>query len=514
MNTKHYEIPLLPGEFWWGGSVSDGIRTPFGGSLFSRDLNNLEENQGVPLLISNKGRYIWCNSPYSFKFQDKTLTIASNENIIFEEGFENLRTVYKHVSHKYFPPAGKLPDELAFLSPQYNTWIEMFYKPTQEKVLSYANSIIENGMPPGIMIIDDNWMKDYGNWDFSDVNFPGPKKLIDTLHELGFKVMLWVCPYVSPDSCIFRELQAKELLLKTNDGTPAIRRWWNGYSAVLDYTNSAAVQWFKAQLQLLINKYGVDGFKFDAGDPSGADLADWNKPYSWEFLPYPNYDCEAYAKIGLDYSLSEYRACWGCGGRHLIQRQKDKKPAWAGNGLDSLIPNGLLQGLIGYPFNCPDMIGGGMEGDINSPDFKIDQELFVRFLQCSLLFPIIQFSIAPWRVLDKEHFKYCSDMIELRQKLAPGILELARNSAGTGQPVIRHMEYVFPGCNYERINDQFMLGDDILVAPVLEKGARGRAVTFPAGIWVGDDGSNVLGPAVKDIKVPLGRLPYYIKKAD
>ena len=155
-----------------------------------------------------------------------------------------------------------------------------------------------------------------------------------------------------------------------------------------------------------------------------------------------------------------------------------------------------------------------MEGDINSPDFKIDQELFVRFLQCSLLFPIIQFSIAPWRVLDKEHFKYCSDMIELRQKLAPGILELARNSAGTGQPVIRHMEYVFPGCNYERINDQFMLGDDILVAPVLEKGARGRAVTFPAGIWVGDDGSTVLGPAVKDIEVPLGRLPYYIKKAD
>ncbi len=514
MNTKHYEMPLLPGEFWWGGAVSDGIQTPFGDTLFSRNLNNLDENQGIPLLISNKGRYIWCNSPFTFKFEDNTLAIDSSENIVFEEGFENLKGAYKYVSNKFFHPTGKIPDELAFLSPQYNTWIEMFYRPTQEKVLNYANSIIENGMPPGIMIIDDNWMNDYGNWDFSSANFPDPVKMIDELHKLGFKVMLWVCPYVSPDSHVFRELQAKGMLLEANDGTPAIRKWWNGYSAVLDYTNSDAVQWFNSQLQALINNYGIDGFKFDAGDPSGATPADWNKPYHWDVFPHTNYDCEAYAKIGLDYSLSEYRACWGCGGRHLIQRQKDKKPVWAGNGLDSLIPNGLLQGLIGYPFNCPDMIGGGMEGDINSPDFKIDQELFIRFLQCSLLFPIIQFSIAPWRVLDKEHFKYCSGLIELRQKFAPHILELARHSANTGEPVIRHMEYVFPGCNYEKINDQFMLGEDILVAPVLEKGSTCRPVTFPAGIWVGDDGSIVHGPAVINIDVPLYRLPYFIKKQD
>lgn len=79
----------------------------------------------------------------------------------------------------------------------------------------------------------------------------------------------------------------------------------------------------------------------------------------------------------------------------------------------------------------------------------------------------------------KEHFKYCSDMIVLRQKLAPHILELARHSANSGEPVIRHMEYVFPCCNYEKINVQFMLGDDIPVAPVLGKGSRGRAVIFP-----------------------------------
>lgn len=512
MNTKHYEIPLLPGEYWWGGAVSDGTQSPFGANTFSRNLNNLEENQGVPLLISNKGRYVWCNSPFTFKFEDKTLWIDSCEDIILEEGFENLRAVYKYVSNKFFPPTGKYPDELAFLSPQYNTWIEMFYKPTQEKVLDYAGSIIENGMPPGVIIIDDNWMNDYGNWDFSKANFPNPKEMMDSLHKLGFKVMLWVCPYISPDSCGFRELEKKGLLLKASDGTSALRRWWNGYSAVLDYTNKDAVEWFNSQLQSLINSYGVDGFKFDAGDPGGATPADWNKPYHWEVFPHSNYDCEAYAKIGLDYGLSEYRACWGCGGRHLIQRQKDKKPVWVGNGLDSLIPNGLLQGLIGYPFNCPDMIGGGMEGDINSPDFKIDQELFVRFLQCSLLFPVIQFSIAPWRVLDKEHFKYCSDMIVLRQKLAPHILELARHSANSGEPVIRHMEYVFPGCNYEKINDQFMLGDDILVAPVLGKGSKGRSVIFPAGIWIGDDGSTVYGPAVENIEVPLSRLPYYKKK--
>lgn len=97
---------------------------------------------------------------------------------------------------------------------------------------------------PGVLIIDDNWMQDYGTWDFEKHRFPDPAVMINSLHELGFKVMLWVCPYVSPDSITFRQLRDKGLLMKHDDGTPVLRRWWNGYSAVVDYTNAEGSAWF------------------------------------------------------------------------------------------------------------------------------------------------------------------------------------------------------------------------------------------------------------------------------
>ncbi len=510
MKSERLQISLLPEEYWWGGAISDGINTPFGHSPSARNLSKLDENQGAPLLLSNKGRYVWCEAPFSYEFKDGVLNIdPQTSEVIFEEGFENLQKVYGYVSKKYFPFSGKLPDELAFSSPQYNTWIEMFYKPTEKKVLEYAASILKHGLPAGVLIIDDNWMVDYGNWNFYFETFPDPKGMIDRLHDMGFKVMLWVCPYVSPDSAVFRKLQKKGLLLRDSEGSPVLRKWWNGYSAVLDYTNDDAVEWFSAQLNTLVEKYGIDGFKFDAGDPSASGQNEWSGKYVWNHYPYDNYDCESYAKIGLNYSLSEYRACWKMGGTHLIQRQKDKKPAWTENGLDSLIPNGILQGLMGYPFNCPDMIGGGLEGDINSSDFEMDKELFIRYMQCSVFFPIIQFSIAPWRVLDEEYFGYCLKMLKLRQKFVPEILALARHAAVTGEPMIRHMEYLFPGNGFETINDQFMFGNKILVAPVLEKGATERLVAFPAGKWAGDDGSIVFGPAKVKITAPIDRLPYY-----
>lgn len=74
---------------------------------------------------------------------------------------------------------------------------------------------------------------------------------------------------------------------------------------------------------------------------------------------------------------------------------------------------------------------------------------------------------------------------------------------------MRHMAYVFPEGGYEHVTDQFMLGNDILVAPVLEKGAVTRKVAFPAGVWLGDDGSQVSGPYEVEVKAPLSRLPWY-----
>ncbi|GJM73709.1 hypothetical protein HMSSN036_59250 [Paenibacillus macerans] len=143
----------------------------------------------------------------------------------------------------------------------------MFYAPAQDKILRYAEAILANGLPPGILIIDDNWMKDYGMWDFDKHRFPEPRAMIDTLHGMGFKVMLWMCPYVSADCTMFKELHGGDLLMKGPDGAPVLRHWWNGYSAVVDYTKEEGAAWFRRQMDRLIADYGVDGFKLDAGEP-------------------------------------------------------------------------------------------------------------------------------------------------------------------------------------------------------------------------------------------------------
>jgi alpha-glucosidase len=117
-------------------------------------------------------------------------------------------------------------------------------------------------------MIDDNWQEDYGTWKFKAEKFNDPRGMIEKLHEMGFKVMLWVCPFVSPDSPVYRALAAEGFLIRENteEGEPAMIRWWNGVSAVLDLTHPGAEEWFHQQLRHLMDNYGVDGFKLDGGD--------------------------------------------------------------------------------------------------------------------------------------------------------------------------------------------------------------------------------------------------------
>ncbi|OMF34551.1 glycoside hydrolase [Paenibacillus sp. FSL H8-0548] len=510
---KITELQRGLGEYWWGGVINEGHLMPFGDHPHTRDLRLTDDNQASPLLLSNLGRYIWSEEPFTFSFNEGTITIHHKQEIAIEDGNETLQGAYRHACHNHFPPSGVTPDKLAFEAPQYCTWVEMFYEPTQEKLLHYARSIIENGMPPGVLIIDDNWMQDYGTWDFDKHRFPDPAGMIKDLHELGFKIMLWVCPYVSPDSITFRKLRDLGLLMKHADDTPVLRRWWNGYSAVIDYTSLDGAVWFKQQLDRLVEDYGVDGFKLDAGEPLLPDLMDdVTAEVAWSRPVRPMEDCESYARLGIGYALSELRMCWKLGGQALIQRQRDKTHSWeAATGLRGLIPNAIAQGLMGYAFSCPDMVGGGMDGDINSPNFRFDSELFIRFVQCSALFPAMQFSMAPWRVLNGDELAWCMDAVQIRTELGPLLSELADQAAEEGLPILRSLEFVFPQQGFHAVQDQFMVGESILVAPVVNKGQIVRSIQFPDGRWLGDDGSVVEGPIQLEVHAPLSRLPWYRK---
>ncbi len=498
------EIALLPRERWWGGAVADGSHMPFGTGDFERDLSvSSLANQSAPLLISSHGRFVWCDEPFAFAFSgDKLSVTPQGAAPVRGEAGSGLRDVYAHVSTRFFPPSGVMPDPLMFTAPQYNTWIEMPFVPTQSRVLAYARDLVDGGFPPGVIMIDDRWSRDYGTWQFDREQFPDPPGLVRALHELGFKVMLWLVPYVSPDSDTFRALQQHEYLLRTSDGEPAIRRWWNGYSAVVDATNADAVAWLKRRLDALVTDVGVDGFKFDGGDFYSYRADDLAVRVS-----SPAAQCEAWARVGLRYSLAEYRACWKMGGQPLAQRLRDKPPKWGAGGLSSLIPEAIVQGLIGLPFNCPDMIGGGDVTEFVRSGFALNAELFVRYAQCAALFPMMQFSTSPARVLEGDHLEAVHQAAALHSQFGPEIVALAQHAAGAGEPILRPLAYRYPGL--EDVTDQFMLGDDVLAAPVLEQGADRRAVTLPPGEWVGADGTIYEGPAKVTVPVDLFTVPWF-----
>ena len=487
---------------WWAGIIEDGFKMPLVGGYHVDVWGDNHQNQVEPLLLSDEGDVIWSEEPFKIQIEKgESLQVDPQSGETFRSRAGNsLRDAYLYASKQYFPPQGKAPDELLFSSPQYNTWIELMYDQNQAGILKYAAGITDHGFPAGVLMIDDNWQEDYGKWDFKERRFSDPKAMIATLHADGFKVMLWVCPFISPDCDVYRDLAKQGLLVRDNSGEPAIVRWWNGASAVLDFTNPKAVDWFRSRLDYLQSNYGVDGFKFDGGDSSFYRGITTSKPGS------PNVQTELYGKIGLHYPLNEYRAMWKMGGQPLGERLSDKEHSWTD--LRKLIPDMVLEGLMGYPFSCPDMIGGG-EFTSFLPGKTIDQELIVRSAQCQALMPMMQFSVAPWRVLDQRHLKAVLKAIQVREEHKSYILELVKDAALRGEPIVRSMEYVFPHQGYERVNDQFMLGDQILVAPVLEKGAIKRVVILPSGAWEGFNGKQYQGPAAIPVAVPDDELCFF-----
>lgn len=515
--AKNIQLDFLEGEYWWAGLSSLGYQTPIDqNSSFSFDLwGDNKGNQAQPLLLSSKGRYIWSEEPINVNINNGLINVSVRDGeILSGKSGKNLRTAYEFVVENFFPPNGKIPDELLFTQPQYNTWIELTYDQNEEDILKYASAIIDNGYPPGVIMIDDNWQDNYGSWDFSPKRFSDPKGMIDKLHKMGFKVMLWICPFVSPDSEIFRKLAREGMLILDRERTyevnwtntqenAAIIRWWNGASACLDLSNPKTQKWFKDRLDYLIQEYGVDGFKFDAGDA---------RFYRDNIVSFkdgiPNDHSTYFAEIGLEYPLNEYRASWKMAGLPLAQRLRDKRHLW--EDLRKLIPDQMSQSVMGYAYTCPDMIGGGEYGSFRELS-TIDEELIVRSAQVHALMPMMQFSVAPWRILSSENQEICLQMAKLHEKMGDHILDLAHQAAKSGEPIVKPMELAFPGNGYETIIDQFVLGDDIIVTPVLEKESRSRTVILPKGRWKDENGKIYKGNREIKIEVPLKRLPYFKK---
>ncbi len=498
--THGTRVPLAEDTSVWGGRIKDGSLMPYAAG-FRADLSDNRSNQVAPLLLLSDGRYVWSEEPFSFSITDKAIIIDGNAAVV--KAGDDLASAYRAAAREHFPSDGCLPPAEFYERPQYNTWIELMYDQNQEGVLEYARGILEGGLPPGIIMIDDTWQEDYGKWNFNPARFPDPRAMCDELHRLGFKVMLWICPFVSMDQyLICRELRSwNGFLMSPGTTDPYPVRWWNGTSAVLDLSNPRTAEWFEGRLHSLMDEYGVDGFKFDAADfeyyPADAVAHGGSVP-GWQ-------QCSLFVQLASKYPYNELRAGWRNAGKPIVQRLHDKAHSW--EDLAKLIPEMMAESLMGFSFCCPDMVGGGSFETFLSG--KTDQELIVRSAQVHALMPMMQFSLAPWRVLSPENHAAVLKAVELRQSQLPLIRRLFAQAASSGEPIVAPLEYHFPHQGFAGVKDEFMLGDSVLVAPMLTAGSS-RTVVLPAGEWRADDGT-VLSGGTYTIDVPIDRLPLFEK---
>ncbi|XP_009286516.1 PREDICTED: uncharacterized family 31 glucosidase KIAA1161 [Aptenodytes forsteri] len=396
----------------------------------------------------------------------------------------DVTSIHKYMVRRYFNKPSKIPAENAFRYPIWSTWALYKNNIDQDKLLRFAEKIKKYRYNCSHIEIDDMYTQAYGDFDFDPVKFPNVTEMFAKLREDGFKVTLWTHPFINYNSSNFGVGIERQLFIKEPSGRlPAMVEWWNGIGAILDFTNPAARDWFQSHLRQLRHKYGISSFKFDAGETSYlpkqfstfrplSDPSIWSRRYTEMAIPF--------------YELAEVRVGYQSQNISCFFRIIDRDSVWGYElGLKSLIPTVLTISMLGYPFISADMIGGNFfpnktDGAVEIPD----RELYVRWLELSAFMPSMQFSIPPW-LYDKEVVEIAQKFTELHESLvAPLLLELAGEVTDTGDPIIRPIWWISPRDEAtHRIDSQFLIGDTLMVAPVLEMGKQERDVYLPAGKW-------------------------------
>lgn len=429
---------------------------------------------------------------FTFKGNALDLKFSFSENAV-----EAHQKLVEHFGH----PAETPPEDL-FARPTWTTWARYKTAINQDVVLRYADDILEQAYPFNVLEIDDRWQVHYGDLGFDPQRFPNPKAMIDELHEKGFKVTAWVIPFLDPHSRAFAEGARNDWLVRAADGSPCLVPWWQGRGGLLDVTHPRALDWFFGRLTQLQVQTGLDGFKFDAGEACflPADAVTHRKIH-------PNEYTQIYVEAAAQHHrLAEVRSGWNNQTTPVFFRQWDKSSSWGlDNGLHSVLTGMLALGLAGYPFILPDMVGG------NAYEEKADSEMMIRWTQLNALLPALQFSLPPWEY-GPECAALCRRYAALHTEFAPRIFALAQEATRTGAPIIRPVFWLAPGDERAlACDDEFLLGNDILAAPVVSPGQRARDIYLPPGQWRDHwTRESCMGAAVlKEYPAPLDVLPFF-----
>ncbi|MCC6175293.1 MAG: hypothetical protein IT305_08340 [Chloroflexi bacterium] len=393
----------------------------------------------------------------------------------------------------------------------YEPWIWEDEENDADAVIELVDDYQERGIPVGVVIIDSPWQTNYNTYVFGS-NYPDPARLMADLRARNVRVILWATAMINVSSLDGPGRGESPLYSEAVNAGYLVNRgqtvtWDKGVGAAVDFFNPDAVAWWYRQLDKAW-AYGIDGWKVDSPEGNLPDIVQTaagprtNREYGdayyrayYRYVAERSPDAVIMARPidgGTRYAPVEANPAGWVG---------DQNPEWGGNGIGEALDNILASAEAGYAVLGSD-IGGYRPGE------RFDR-LFIRWTQLGALSPLMENGgrgeHRPWK-LDRDGdvatiYRYYA---RLHRELVPYLYGLGVEAHRTGVPIIR---------NGDRERQQYWLGDDLLVAPIVRRDER-REVDIPAGDrWLDywNDGHVYEGPARVTYKASLERIPLFFR---
>lgn len=430
----------------------------------------------VPFFMSNRGygMFMHTSAPVTCDFGASYIGLnkmyMGDENldlfIFFGEPKDILDEYTSLVGKTQMPPLWS-----------FGTWMSRITYFSQEEGYDVAEKIRENNYPCDVIHFDTGWFDvDWQcDYKFSPNRFDDPKKMLADFKDMGFHVSLWQLPYFSQKNIFFPELVEKGLYVKNGNGSLPQE------DVVLDFSNPEAVEWYQDKIAGLL-EIGVGAIKVDFGEgaPLGGIYASGKSGW-YEHNLYPLRYNKAVADITKEVNGENIiwaRSAWAGSQRYPLH--------WGGDastdntGMIGTLHSGLSFGLSGFSFWSHDM-GGFVQ---STPD-----ELYCRWIPFGFLTSHTRAHGAPptepWLYENVRVQEVFRKSAEMKYRLMPYVYAQAKECTEKGLPMMRALFVEFPDdLGAWKIDDEYLFGSQILVAPIFETGATGRDVYLPKGKWI------------------------------
>lgn len=439
---------------------------------------------------------------------------------------------YKQILSRYIDLTGKpiLPPKWAFGFAQSRG---LYTKEAQ--ALEIAAEFRRRQIPCDIIYQDIGWTQHLQDFEWREGNYSNPEQMLTTLREQGFRVILSQDPVISQNNRR-QWAEADSLGFFVRDvrtGTTYDMPWpWGGNCGVVDFTLPAVADWWGAYQQKPLDA-GAAGFWTDMGEPAWSNEEDldrlhmqhhigmhdevhniygltWDKVVKEQF-EQRNPNRRVFQMTRAAYAgLQRYTFGWsgdsGNGG--------DVTEGWPQ--LRNQVAIGISAGLGGIPFWTTDI--SGYCGDIT--DHEAMAELYTRWMQFGIFNPLSRAhhegdnAVEPWQFGERAE-RHSRSAIELKYRLFPYLYSYAREAHDSGLPLLRGLFMEYPHDQQAlAIDDQFLFGEELLVAPVLRKGERVRRLYLPEGEWYDfhDPRQTYFGGETIAYRAPLSVIPLFVKK--